>query len=544
MPPTPPPVIVHYGAKEGDTVKCTSRLAGFVMHSWGCHWDNMGGWGWYLRTCTASGEDYYYDHALERMIPVDPTALPETTIPDLFFYNHSSGDLQPECFAATWMLNQFDYWYTPYEVWVADPHQKPVALFTFTPTTTQIVPSTITFIDGSAREPESWYWDFGDGDTSIEQNPVHTYLTAGTFTVSLTVTNYDGTTTVTHPVTVSAQSAAFTGTPRTFTTKGTTVFTNTSSLNPTVLHTYLWTFGDGYTSTLIHPTHLYQPVPHNFAAQIKYSVTLTVTNIAGSVSYTATNYITLNPGIANFSATPLAQTLPQYTQFSNASTCYPTEFLWDFGDGATSDLSYPVHQYPGIGTYTVSLLVHDSDGYEWFIERVGYIVISSTNAILFPPNEGVSAVFPTTVPAVGSKGLLLPDGTYMSESTFILVGHKVLMVPDKNGQLMVSKPLALTTPVPPTPAISITTVTPSSVSKDAGDVEFIVIGTRFDVSPILPENAILSLLTKSIEADYVAVEYYNELHIGFHVGGFTAGSATLTLTNEVGTTTHTHITLT
>jgi PKD repeat protein len=54
-------------------------------------------------------------------------------------------------------------------------------------------PLSIQFHDRSRGGRTSWLWDFGDGGTSTEQNPVHTYVTADTFTVSLNVTGPDGT---------------------------------------------------------------------------------------------------------------------------------------------------------------------------------------------------------------------------------------------------------------------------------------------------------------------------------------------------------------
>ncbi|PLW96399.1 MAG: hypothetical protein C0593_11705 [Marinilabiliales bacterium] len=53
-------------------------------------------------------------------------------------------------------------------------------------------PLTVTFTDDSANTPTAWSWDFGDGNTSEEQNPVHAYNTAGIYTVTLTVRNDDG----------------------------------------------------------------------------------------------------------------------------------------------------------------------------------------------------------------------------------------------------------------------------------------------------------------------------------------------------------------
>ncbi len=72
----------------------------------------------------------------------------------------------------------------------------PVADFEAFPTTGSI-PLDVTFTDESYPNILSWEWDFGDNETSVLQNPIHTYETAGTFSVSLTVINMFGTDTIT-----------------------------------------------------------------------------------------------------------------------------------------------------------------------------------------------------------------------------------------------------------------------------------------------------------------------------------------------------------
>jgi uncharacterized protein (TIGR02145 family) len=71
------------------------------------------------------------------------------------------------------------------------PQVPPAAHFEATPLTGD-KPLEVTFTDLSENSPTSWSWDFGDGGTSTEQNPVHTYNEAGNFAVSLTATNAAG----------------------------------------------------------------------------------------------------------------------------------------------------------------------------------------------------------------------------------------------------------------------------------------------------------------------------------------------------------------
>jgi tripartite motif-containing protein 71 len=67
----------------------------------------------------------------------------------------------------------------------------PTASFTASPTYGNS-PLTVTFTDKSTNSPDSWEWSFGDGTSSIEQNPVHTYSNSGQYTVKLTVKNAAG----------------------------------------------------------------------------------------------------------------------------------------------------------------------------------------------------------------------------------------------------------------------------------------------------------------------------------------------------------------
>jgi LPXTG-motif cell wall-anchored protein len=72
-----------------------------------------------------------------------------------------------------------------------NPLSSPVASFTASATSGK-APLVVRFNDTSANTPTSWLWAFGDGSTSPEQNPSHTYQEPGTYTVSLTATNAAG----------------------------------------------------------------------------------------------------------------------------------------------------------------------------------------------------------------------------------------------------------------------------------------------------------------------------------------------------------------
>ena len=78
----------------------------------------------------------------------------------------------------------------------APPVAKPVAAFSATPTSGRL-PLKVAFTDTSTGNITTWAWDFGNGSTSTLRQPTHTYTTAGTYTVKLTVTGPGGSNTAT-----------------------------------------------------------------------------------------------------------------------------------------------------------------------------------------------------------------------------------------------------------------------------------------------------------------------------------------------------------
>lgn len=155
-------------------------------------------------------------------------------------------------------------------------------------------PLTVTFTDLSTGNPTQWVWNFGDGATSTEQNPDHTYTAPGTYTVTLTVTNAGGSDPETklNFITVSSLSlkAEFEAYPTSGDAPLTVQFTDLSTGNPTQWN---WDFGDGSTSTDQNPEHTY-------TTPGTYTVTLAATNAGGSDPETKPNYITVTQSFSNF----------------------------------------------------------------------------------------------------------------------------------------------------------------------------------------------------------------------------------------------------
>jgi PKD repeat protein len=76
---------------------------------------------------------------------------------------------------------------------VTAAYAQPGASFSADPPTAA-QPFTVQFHDRSTGPPTAWLWNFGDGGTSSEQNPVHTYPGNGTFIVTLVASNPAGST--------------------------------------------------------------------------------------------------------------------------------------------------------------------------------------------------------------------------------------------------------------------------------------------------------------------------------------------------------------
>lgn len=228
--------------------------------------------------------------------------------------------------------------------------------------------NTIKFTDTTTGTPNEWFWNFGDGDYSTDQNPTHIYNTPGTYTVAFYSSNqqYNG---------LSSQSVTIANptpyvlalnilpyddyaVPALFEFNATTTVNH--SLRETITQ-FLWEINSIVISTNEFPKHYF--ITHG-----DYIVGVTITNNYG-VTYTTSTLLTLGAlPIANFKPSyfnVVSPTLPYNIAFTNLS--YPTDipsttYLWDFGDSETSSSYNPTHPYDTIGSYDVSLTVTNPYG--------------------------------------------------------------------------------------------------------------------------------------------------------------------------------------
>jgi PKD repeat protein len=276
----------------------------------------------------------------------------------------------------------------------------PVPDFTANPTSGSS-PLSVAF-DSSLSDvvaPTAYLWTFGDGETSVLADPVHSYEVVGTHDVALRITNSSGSNTITMTgyITVTSPPSPVLPIPvvSANATSGTVPlaiqFSSAASVvtSPTA---YLWTFGDGETSVLSNPSHSYITAG-------TYDVALSITNSSGTNTTTRTGYITASPASQGalprpaFTADTTSGAVPLTVQFSSATSdaLTPTGYLWTFGDSSTSVLENPSHVYTAVGVYGVSLRITNSSGFNT-TTRARYISTHSmvgTNASL-PSNSTIT----------------------------------------------------------------------------------------------------------------------------------------------------------
>ncbi|MEN6342514.1 MAG: PKD domain-containing protein, partial [Methanospirillum sp.] len=265
-------------------------------------------------------------------------------------------------------------------------------------TTSGTAPLAVAFTDASTGDGiTNRSWTFGDGETSTETNPFHTYTAAGNYTVNLTVTGASGTDseekaeyiTVSPPARDKGYFLVSTvpaGAEINFrSSKGDLHYKGTTSagpLNVTVLlpgqpQTQIVATLAGYRAAVWNITQY--PAPGETVP-----VDLTLEPIAPPAP------------VANFTANATLGTAPLAVAFTDTSTGDGiANRTWTFGDGATSTERSPVHVYAAAGNYTVNLTVANAGGQD-SEERQGYIRVMPD----LPPVGGDRSYYlVSTVPA-------------------------------------------------------------------------------------------------------------------------------------------------
>jgi len=213
---------------------------------------------------------------------------------------------------------------------------------------------SIHFTDKSIGTVSLYQWDFGDGSPmSNDQNPIHTYSTAGEYTVTLTTLgNCPQSSSYSDKVIVNNQAPIANFESSSPNCSSLTIQFYDQSINNPL--DWQWNFGDG--SEISHE----QNPLHTFPSSGTYNVSLKVANGCGE-----SNIITKQITVYSNAAVKAKFTSPDNVcfgtpvQFTDQSLGNPTSYLWNFGDGSTSTLKNPSHNYSAAGKFTVSLTVQN-----------------------------------------------------------------------------------------------------------------------------------------------------------------------------------------
>jgi PKD repeat protein len=242
------------------------------------------------------------------------------------------------------------------QITVSSP-SAPIAAFTPSQTSGN-APLSVTFNNQSQGQVTSYAWDFGDGGSSNQTSPTHTFTAEGTYNVILQATGPGGTDTAVQQITVSdpqvaAPQASFQASQTNVDIPQIVTFTNTSSGQ---VNQYLWDFNGDGTTDRVTEDRATSPV-FEYITPGTYTVSLTATGEGGQDTTTVEITARRPPNAPNaaFSVSPERGFVPLQVQFTNETTGNATEYRWNFGNGETSSETSPVYMYESPGNYTIEL---------------------------------------------------------------------------------------------------------------------------------------------------------------------------------------------
>ncbi|MFN8181302.1 MAG: PKD domain-containing protein [Bacteroidia bacterium] len=208
----------------------------------------------------------------------------------------------------------------------------------------------------SDATPLSLSWNLGDNTASANPSFNHLYASYGSYPVTLLVTSTAGCTDSIRRVAnvFALPDAAFT-VPYVCEDEA-VAFTDGSTIPDGFVSDWYWTLGDGSVAAESNPTHTYQE-------QGNYPIHLLITSNHGCQDSTDGLIRVIPRPLADFSTQNVCLGFEtNLTSLAQPSTGPITSYLWDFGDGTSSEEENPVHIYSNPGWYTVSLTVRSDSG--------------------------------------------------------------------------------------------------------------------------------------------------------------------------------------
>ena len=211
---------------------------------------------------------------------------------------------------------------------------------------------SVKFKDASKGKIDNWFWNFGDGNTSRAQNPIHQYRNKGFYLVSLSVRNTEVGCTDYYSqfIQVGDMACKANFLYSIDIDRNTVTFESTSKGD---IEKYYWAFDDG--------TFDYgQKVTHQYKNPGMYSAGLTISTLKGICRDHIVKPVQLGKVNCNADFNLFVDSLKKTAYFKNQVIGSLTKLFWQFGDGAVSSDENPVHAYTQPGYYTVGLNTYDS----------------------------------------------------------------------------------------------------------------------------------------------------------------------------------------
>ncbi|MFB0923946.1 MAG: PKD domain-containing protein, partial [Vicingaceae bacterium] len=273
-----------------------------------------------------------------------------------------------------------------------------------------------------------WGWDFGDGNSSSQQNPTHTYTSAGPVDIILFVSTVFCSASDTVSVTVETEpTASFTANINSGCSPLGIVFTNTSSANAV---NFSWDFGDGNTSTSTSPTHTFI---NNFGVDTVFTVTLIAQTTFGCADTVSQQFTVFPNPTASFTDDGVLDCSPLNVNFTNTSIG-AISYTWNFGDGTPLDNGInPSHTYNNLTQFIdnniVTLIAMSANGCTDTITDSVTVYPEPQFGFSTNPDSGcspVNVIFPSVIGAVqyqwdfgdGNLGAgPTPNHTYVNSTT-------------------------------------------------------------------------------------------------------------------------------
>jgi Zn-dependent metalloprotease/chitodextrinase len=360
----------------------------------------------------------------------------------------------------------------------------PIAGFT---TQGPLVPGdAVDFTDASLYGPTSWSWNFGDGGTSTMQNPSHTYNAAGDYNVQLTVENCHGIHTITQVVHVAdyimfCNTAGYVeesqgvivddggpngnyGSDKTCSVllrpcNASLITLNFEELNLQDGYDYLYLYDNEFVMIgMVTGNTPPGPITTTTGRIIMDFYSDSQNEESGfKIRYTTETNGAAGPGTTQFTSIPETISAPgEFVQFLDESDRPGVSWLWNFGDGTTSQQQHPDHTYFQQGTYNVTLTVTYCDGFvdtRTMVHYVGYLGVEElavgellriapnpfSQSFFLMPEKSISKVelrmcdmsgrevYTESMDKVGQEGIMidpagLSNGQYLLEVAYSMDG--------------------------------------------------------------------------------------------------------------------------